>query len=67
MEYCKKEGDYITFGDIDVEQYKSAVSNHRKILGKRLIDGDNLVEVVKENPELLFCYASLKNNLQLFR
>jgi hypothetical protein len=44
---------------MDVLQESSARSLNKKILGKRLCEGANLVDLVDENPELLFNYRQL--------
>jgi len=59
MKYCQKAGDFLEIGSMDVRQESSARSLNKKILGKRLCEGANLVDLVDENPELLFNYRQL--------
>lgn len=60
--YIKKDGDFVQEG-IDYVQEVKAISNHRAILGKRFLDGEDPLEVIQENPELFFMAASIKVNL----
>jgi len=57
--YCKKGTDYLELGDMNIVQEVSARSLNQKILGKRLMSGENLVDLCEENPELLFNYCKL--------
>ncbi|QDJ95251.1 replication-associated protein [Capybara virus 22_cap1_591] len=66
IKYCTKDENYIS--NLDVNEIICKRASHKRILAKHLIDKTkNLVEVVKENPELLFEYSKLKQNLIEFR
>jgi len=54
VKYCQKDGDYIEIGNMDIRQEADARESKLKILGKRLCEGENLVDIVDENPELVF-------------
>ncbi len=53
---CKYDEDYLEFGNMDAKQELKAKESKKRILGKRLIEGERLEEVVIEHPELLFGY-----------
>jgi len=61
--YIKKDGDFIEFGDISWKEKMAAREDHRRYLGKRLIDGESLEQVVTENPQLLFGLKHLEQDL----
>lgn len=46
-------------GDMDYKQEAEAKEKKKKVLGKRLIEGANLVDVVEENPEMVFDFKSI--------
>jgi len=60
--YIKKDGDYIQEGMNYAEEVK-AITEHRSVLGKRFLDGEDPLKVINENPELFFMAASIKVNL----
>jgi len=63
--YIKKDGDFIQEG-MDYAQEVSAITAHKAILGKRLIDGESLVDLTKEYPELVFKFKDIQMNVQAF-
>lgn len=66
--YCKKDGDFKEIGDIDVLQEKSAREGHKKILGKRLCQGEKLVDLIDEgHHQLIFDFNKLQNNLKAYQ
>lgn len=64
--YCKKAGEFLEYGDIDITQAAEARLSKKTILGKRLCSGEPLVDVVEDNPELLFGYSKLKADVTAF-
>ncbi len=57
IKYCTKDDEnYLEFGNMDAKQELTAKESKKRILGKRLIEGERLEEVVIEHPELLFGY-----------
>lgn len=52
IKYCSKDDNYIA--SFDVEARLKATEGKKKILGKQLLDGKALIELTKENPELIF-------------
>ena len=52
---------------IDVKKFLSTKKNHRKNIFKQLMCKDiNVVDAVKEDPSLILCYKTLKNNLNMY-
>lgn len=66
IKYCTKDGSYIEIGNMNVKQESQARALNKKILGKRLCSGENLVDLVDENPELLFNYRQLQANIKAY-
>lgn len=65
--YCKKDGDYKEIGDIDVLQEQSQREGHRKILGKRLCQGESIVDLIDEgHHHLIFDFNKLQNNIKAY-
>lgn len=63
IKYCSKEEDYISNFDLNARLKNKTA--HKKVLGDALIKRQkSLVEAVKENPELLFGYKKLKQDLE---
>jgi len=65
--YIKKDGDYLEHGEISWKEKLNAREEHRKYLGKRLIDGEPLEQVVRENPQLLFGLKHLEQDLHTWK
>lgn len=60
--YCSKDSNFLSnFMD------KSDLKVNRKKVCKDLQEGKPLVDVVEENPELLFSYKSLRDSVNLYR
>lgn len=49
---------------MDYKQETKAIQSKKKVLGKRLIEGDRLVDVVADNPEMLMDYPRWKAALE---
>lgn len=64
IKYCTKAENYIS--NIDVAGMLSSGTT-RALLGKRLLDGEPLEQIVSENPSLLFGYSRLVQDLNLFK
>lgn len=64
--YIKKDGDFIQEG-IDYKEELQAIGAHKAVLGKRLIDGESLVDLTMEYPELLFKFRDIQANVQAFQ
>lgn len=61
--YCAKEDDYIS--NFDLNERLKRKQNHKKLLGAALISKKiSLVECIQENPEMIFGYKKLKQDLQ---
>lgn len=41
--------------------------SHKKIIGSRLLKGEQLVDLVNEYPELMFGYKKLKQDIECYR
>lgn len=66
IRYCVKTApaeDIAQFNMDHVEELK-AREGHRSVLGKRLMNGDPLLTVVKDNPYLLFGLTRLQQDLE---
>lgn len=63
--YVKKDGDFIQEG-MDYAQEVSAIKAHSAVIAKRLIDGESLVSLTVEHPELLFKFRDIQANLYAF-
>ena len=64
--YIKKDGDYVQEG-MDYAAEVAAIQDHKAYLGKRLIDGESLTDLVKDHPELVFKYRQIKENVEAYR
>lgn len=49
----KEDKEPLELADMDYKQEIQAKDSKKRILGKRLIEGEKLVDLVKENPEML--------------
>lgn len=58
--YIKKDGNYLQFGDLDLEQKIQAQKSHKKVTGARLINGESLESVVRDYPQLLHDLPNLE-------
>lgn len=63
QKYCTKAEDYISNFDVGAK-IQSAVSHKKYIAQEMLVKP--LAELIKEHPELLWDYARLKHNLELY-
>ncbi len=52
---------------MDAKQELKAKESKKRILGKRLIEGERLEEVVIEHPELIFGYSKLEGDIKAFK
>lgn len=64
--YIKKDGDYIQEG-MDYAAEISAIQDHKAVLGKRLIAGEDLVDLAEEYPQIIFGFKKLYEDVQMFR
>lgn len=51
---------------MDWKQETEAKAAKKKVLGKRLIQGENLLDIVEENPEMLFELKRIQGNLEVY-
>jgi hypothetical protein len=51
---------------MDIVAETAAQQSHKKILGKRLMDGEDLADVMQDAPELIFEYKKLKTNIEAY-
>jgi hypothetical protein len=52
---------------MNIDDEMEARKVHKKIIGKRLIDGANVFDETLENPALIFGYKRLKQDVEEFR
>lgn len=66
-QYVKKDGNFIQYGDIDWKEKVESRKDHRQYLGKRLIDGEPLEDVVRSDPSLLFGLHKLQQDVNTWK
>jgi len=64
--YIKKDGDFIQEG-MDYAAELSAIQDHRAVLGKRFIDGEDPVQIIKDSPALFFDLAKIQSALTIWK
>lgn len=64
LEYCTKKDDYTS--NIDVSSLLSKPNRRRELLAPVVLGKRSLVELVQENPEYLYGYNRLKQDLLTF-
>jgi hypothetical protein len=52
---------------MDIVAETAAREGHKKILGKRLMDGEDLLEVIKDDHAMIFDYKRIKMNVEAYR
>lgn len=65
LKYCTKEDDFISNFDVGERTNKS--KSKKEILGKRILEGEDLDEIVQEHPELIFGYKRLKEDIEEYK
>jgi len=65
-EYVMKGGNILKINMEPQEEVESR-KRHKRVLGKELIDGKELISVVEENTQLLFGYCQLKKDVEQYR
>ena len=53
--------------NMDIKEETKQREGHRKIIGKRLLDGEPLHEVIADHPELIFGYARLEADIAAYK
>lgn len=66
IKYIKKDGNYLEFGTLNWEEKLKSRKEHRRYLGAKLIGGTPLLEVVQEDPALLFGLKKLREDLTVW-
>jgi len=65
VRYCTKAENFIS--NFDVSERVDKRKSKKSLIGEKLINSKrNLVELVKEYPELIYDYNKIKNNLKAF-
>ena len=67
LDYCSKEDPEPLQYNMDIKAETAAREGHRKIIGKRLLDGEPLHTVVEDCPELIYDYLKLEQNLAAYK
>lgn len=52
---------------MDIQAEQAARAGHRKILGKRLMDGEDLMTVIQDDTAMIFDYKKIKANVEAYR
>lgn len=68
LKYIAKEDQDPEEYNISVKQAIDAREHHKRVLGKRLLKGENLAELVQEegNEHLLFDYKKIKQSIDAY-
>lgn len=61
LKYCTKEEDYIS--NFDITTLLGVSVPEKTILGKRILEGESLMQIVKEHPKYVFGYKKLKEDV----
>ena len=68
LDYLRKQDPEPLCYNLDIEEETKARESHRRILGKRLIEGNEpLHKIVEEEPQLLFGLTKLKADLDTYK
>lgn len=65
IKYCTKGKNYVEFG-IDVASYLGQYKAHRRIIGKELLETQDLVTITEKYPEIIWSFGLLKTNLNMY-
>lgn len=65
LKYCTKKDDYMA--TFDVESVLKGRSIEKTVLGKRILEGAKLTDIVQEFPQLVFGYKRLKEDVALIQ
>ena len=65
MKYVQKGDDYISNFDLKVKE--DCRLNKKRDISRELMNGRALTEVVEDNPELLFGYKKLKEDINMYQ
>lgn len=66
QQYIKKDGDFIQEG-INYKAELSAITDHTSVLCKRLLDGESVEDLIKENPKLVMGFKKLVQDVDFFK
>jgi len=66
LAYVSKEcpRDQLVQFNMDIVEEEAARAGHRKLIGRRLLDGADLIEEVQNDPALIFGYKRLKMDIE---
>lgn len=69
LKYISKEDNEPEEYNMSVKHTIDATTNHKRVLGKRLLEGEKLVDLVVEegNQHLLFDYKKIKQSLDAYQ
>ena len=67
LNYVSKEDPEPLQYNMDIKAETQARESHHKILGKRILDGTPLDELVTEDPSLIFGYKKLKADIEEYQ
>lgn len=67
VKYIKKDGDILEHGAISWAEKLDSKKERRRYLGKRLIDGEPLESVVRDDPSLIFGFRHLSQDVLSWR
>lgn len=64
--YIKKDGDIVEFG-INYRDALTSIKEHKRVLGKRFLEGENPATIISENPELFFEIPKIEQALEAWK
>lgn len=67
IRYVVKDQNFITNDPKMVEEAVEKWGINKKDIGKQLVDGGNLEDIVEANPQLIFGYSRLKTDVDAYR
>lgn len=67
VKYIKKDGDILEFGDISWTEKLNSQKEHRRYLGKRIINGEPLRDIINDDPSLIFGLRHLTQDIHSWK
>jgi len=65
LKYCTKEENYVA--NFDLDTILMPKQKEKELLGKRILNGEDLYEIVSSKPELILGYSKLRQDVEEFR
>lgn len=65
LKYCTKEDNFIA--NFDIASLLILKKPEKERLGARILAGEDVIEIIKENPKFLFGYTKLKTDIEEYK